>query len=144
MFNNNKGKPETLTNKKYDTNIFTGMRLSGDIKFAGSVYFDGRLKGNITNNTTSKSKEDILVVGPNAKVVGNISAKQIYILGDIEGNIYSLGELFLLPGSSVQGDIHYNLMEMSHGAKVNGRFNYLNAEQTRVDTSNTSTTDKNK
>lgn len=141
MFNNKKNV-DALSNRKYDTNIFTGMRLSGDVKFTGSVYFDGRLKGNIANSASSKSKEDILVLGPSAKIVGNISANKIYLLGDVDGNIYSLGELFLLPGSSVQGDIHYNLMEMSHGAKVNGRFNYLNSQENQTSTSSSSTTDK--
>ncbi len=144
MFKNNKGNLDALSNKKYDTNIFTGLRLNGEMKFAGSVYFDGKLKGNIANNSSTKHKDDVLVIGPNAKIIGNISAKQIYVLGDIEGNIYSLGELFLLPGSSIQGDIHYNLMEMSHGSKVNGRFNHLSPEESTANNSNSSTSGKDK
>ncbi|MCH9665581.1 MAG: polymer-forming cytoskeletal protein [Gammaproteobacteria bacterium] len=144
MFGNTKGNPESLSSMKYETTVFSGLRLTGEVKFSGSVYFDGRLKGNINNNAGTKAKDDILVVGPNAKIVGNISAKQIYIMGDIEGNIYAVGELFLLPGSSIQGDVHYNVMEMSHGAKVNGRFNYLNNQTSSTEGENSSTTDKSK
>lgn len=128
MFKSNKNATDALNGKKYSTTIYAEFRLSGEVKFSGDTYFDGKMKGNI-NASPNKGNNDILVIGPNANIVGNIVARDIYILGKIEGNVYSEGIVFLLPDSLVQGDIHYSSVEMKHGAKVNGRFHHLSSKE---------------
>ena len=124
MFKTTKPTAESLNNRQYDTTIYSEMRITGELKISGSIYIDGKIKGNVSPGG-AKAKDHIVVIGPNATIAGNVSAAEVHIMGKVEGNIYSEGIIFLLPGSIVHGDIHYNAIDMSHGAKVNGRFNHL-------------------
>ena len=135
MFSNNNGAGANAPgNKKYDTSIDVSLKCNGDLKFTGKMYFDGKLKGNISSDK-NKNNNDALVVGPNAKIAGNLNAPEITIMGIVEGTIYSEGIIVLMPGSVVRGDIHYNDMDMRHGASVNGRFHHADAKSQMASTS---------
>ena len=76
-----------------------------------------------------------MVIGPNAKIAGNLNAPEITVMGIVEGTIYSEGIIILMPGSIVRGDIHYQDMDMRHGASVNGRFHHADAKSQMASTS---------
>ena len=135
MFSSNNGAGANGPgNKKYDTSIDVSLKCNGDLKFTGKMYFDGKLKGNISSDK-NKNNSDVLVVGPNAKIAGNLNAPEITVMGIVEGTIYSEGIIVLMPGSVVRGDIHYNDMDMRHGASVNGRFHHADAKAQMASTS---------
>lgn len=113
-----------LQGLQYDTTIAPGMIVSGDLNCSGAVFFNAKLNGNLKGES-NPAKKDILVVGPDAKIVGNVNAAEVYILGTIKGNVISSGIVYLMPGCLIQGDINYNEVEMNHGAKVEGKFNHL-------------------
>ena len=126
-------------NKKYDTSIDVSLKCNGDLKFTGKMYFDGKLKGNISSDK-NKNKSDVLVIGPNAKITGNLNAPDITIMGIVEGAIYSEGVIILMPGSVVRGDLHYKDMDMRHGASVNGRFHHAEAKSQIASSSSSTST----
>ena len=132
MFSSNNGAGANAPgSKKYDTSIDVSLKCDGDLKFTGKMYFDGKLKGNISsdkNKNKNKNNSDVLVIGPNAKIIGNINAPDITVMGLVEGAIYSEGIIILMPGSVVCGDIHYKDMDMRHGSSVNGRFHHAEAK----------------
>ena len=142
MFSSNNGSGANAPgNKKYDTSIDVSLKCDGDLKFTGKMYFDGKLKGNISsdkNKNKNKNNSDVLVIGPNAKITGNINAPDITVMGMVEGVIYSEGIIILMPGSVVCGDIHYKDMDMRHGSSVNGRFHHSEAKAQIASSSSTS------
>lgn len=125
MFGNKENiNGEAYTTKKYNTYIDASIKCTGEIKFAGSLFFNGKLKGNISTDKT-KTKNGRLVIGPKAKIAGNINSYEVIIMGMVEGNIYSEGVIILMPASIIRGDIHYKDMDMRHGSSMNGRFHHI-------------------
>ena len=105
--------------RKAESYIGVRVRSKGDIVFAHSLFFDGRHKGSMTSLS---DKQALLIVGKNAKIEGDLTVTKIIILGRVDGNIYSDGLVTLMPGSKVQGDIHYKDVDMRYGASMNGSF----------------------
>ncbi|PLW81094.1 cell shape determination protein CcmA [Kineobactrum sediminis] len=92
--------------------------VNGDISFSGNLEVEGEVKGNILSE---QDQEAMVRVVESGRVEGEIRAPRVTINGTVEGSIHASQHLELAPHARVMGDIHYNLVEMSAGAEVNGR-----------------------
>ena len=100
------------------TLISRDTTVSGDINFSGNLEVEGEVKGNILSE---QDQEAMVRIVESGRVEGEIRAPRVMINGTVEGSVHAAKHLELAPRARVVGDIHYNLVEMSAGAEVNGR-----------------------
>jgi len=110
-FGTSGGKAET-------TLIAPGAVIDGTITFAGILEVEGRVNGNIC---AVDDDQAVVRVLPGGHVHGNVSAPLIVVNGTVNGNVHSTDHAELAPRAVINGDVRYNLLEMSKGAQVNGR-----------------------
>ncbi len=100
------------------TIVGTDTRIEGDIRFVGVVVIDGYVNGSIT---AGQDENVTLTISENGHVKGSVAAPHLLINGMVEGEVRATDCLELGPKARVIGDVHYNLMEMSIGAQVDGK-----------------------
>lgn len=102
----------------YDTILSNKAEIIGDIKVNGGLHVDGKIKGNIIADDGGNA---VVRISEKGIVEGEIRAPKIIINGTVIGNVYSSTHIELAQKASVTGDVHYIMMEMVMGAKVNGK-----------------------
>ena len=87
------------------------------MKFSGTLDIEGTVNGDVL----AVSDSDALIrVRENGCVNGDIRAPKIIINGKINGDVYSIDHLELASEAEVNGNVHYQEIEMVKGAHVNG------------------------
>lgn len=102
--------------KEYDdvqTLIGPSIEVKGDFNGEGDVVVEGRLAG------TLKTKKD-LRIGVGAKIEANVEAENVFIAGEITGNIKARTAVEMTEGSIVNGDIETKSLMVEKGAILNG------------------------
>jgi cytoskeletal protein CcmA (bactofilin family) len=92
-------------------------KLTGDLFFSGKLHVFGSVTGNIISNTNANS---YLILEEGSEVNGEIRAGNILVRSQITGNIFSFNRLSLKATAVIQGDVHYNELEMEQGSTING------------------------
>lgn len=87
------------------------MRVTGNLDTPGEVHVEGTVNGDIT---CSK-----LIIGATGSVSGHILATTVRVHGRVQGEI-NAEEVFILNGSTVQGDVVQQLLEIAPGASFEG------------------------
>ena len=82
---------------------------------------EGKVTGNIYVSSGSDAHARVLEKGT---VEGEIRAPSIVINGTVNGNVYSDKHVELAAKAIVNGNLHYNLIEMVKGAQINGNLVY--------------------
>ncbi|MDO6748254.1 bactofilin family protein [Gilvimarinus sp. 1_MG-2023] len=103
------------------TLISKGTSIVGDIHFSGDLQVEGTVKGNIIVEGGADAK---LVVAAKGTVEGEIRVPMVVINGKVIGNVYSGKHVELAAKAVVEGNVHYQLIEMVKGAQVNGALVY--------------------
>jgi cytoskeletal protein CcmA (bactofilin family) len=88
--------------------------VKGDIESAGDIRIDGLLEGNLIC-------KGHVVIGPDAKIKGNIHCKIGDVMGVIEGGISVDDQLSLKKTAVVNGDISMGKLSVEPGAKFTGK-----------------------
>lgn len=140
------GKKETSTSFSAGstTLVSKNTEVVGDINFSGNLMVEGTIKGNIDSIDGADAHARILDSGV---VQGEIRVPTIVINGTINGDVYSSKHVELAAKAVVNGNVHYELIEMVKGAQVNGNLVYSaqKAVAKAVDTPpNTGTTENNR
>ncbi len=100
------------------TFIGSDTRISGDIQFVGNALMDGYLEGNVK----AEGSDSKLTIGERGHVKGSVVVPNLLVNGTIEGKVRVAECLKLGPKARIIGDVQYNLLEMSIGARVDGKF----------------------
>lgn len=103
------------------TLISKGTRIVGDVHFSGDLQVEGQVTGNILVESGSDAK---LVVADKGYVEGEIRVPQVVVNGKVVGDVYSSKHLELASKAVVEGNVHYQLIEMVKGSQVNGALVY--------------------
>ena len=98
------------------TLISSETTVKGDITFTGQLDVEGAIEGSVQ----AGSGDAVLRVVSGGRVSGEIKVPHATVNGKIEGDIHSSERLVLAEQAAIDGDVYYNLIEMSVGAKVNG------------------------
>jgi cytoskeletal protein CcmA (bactofilin family) len=93
------------------------IKLTGDLFFSGKLHIFGSITGNIISNANANS---YLILEEGSEVNGEIRAANILVRSHINGNIFSFNHLSLKSTAVIQGNIHYNQMEVNQGSTING------------------------
>lgn len=114
MFSQKHSKPQT----QIDSLIGAGTTIEGNLHFSGGLRIDGKVNGNVI---AAQGKPSTLVLSEHARVVGEVNVTHLVINGSIDGPVYASEYMELQGKAKVNGDVHYNTMEIQLGAIVEGR-----------------------
>ncbi|MGK0498380.1 MAG: cytoskeletal protein CcmA (bactofilin family) [Oceanicoccus sp.] len=107
------------------TLIAKDAELIGDLKFTGDLEIQGVVRGNIIAKAEAKGATVRIVEG--GRVEGEVHAPKIIVNGDIKGDVHCSEHVELAAKAQVQGNVHYQLIEMVKGAQLNGNLIYAGA-----------------
>lgn len=99
------------------TMIAQGTEINGDIVFEGGLLVEGTIRGNVKAEPGSDALLRLSEVGC---IEGEINVPNVVINGKVTGDVYSSGHVELASKAVVNGNVHYNLIEMVMGSEVNG------------------------
>ncbi|WP_317933387.1 polymer-forming cytoskeletal protein [Halioxenophilus sp. WMMB6] len=117
MFGGKKVSETTSGSPGTTTLISKNTEIVGDMVFSGNLVVEGKVSGNILAAAGSKANLRLLESG---EVHGEIRVPTIIINGKVSGDVYSSEHIELAARAVVDGNVHYNLIEMVKGAQVNG------------------------
>ena len=98
--------------------IAAGSRIEGTFRFSDGLRIDGEVLGSVH---ASADLPSILVISETATVTGEIHADHIVINGAVIGPVHARVMLELQPKARIQGDVHYQALEMHQGATIAGQ-----------------------
>ncbi|WP_246109350.1 bactofilin family protein [Reinekea thalattae] len=107
------------------TLITEKAEILGDIRISEALHIEGTVRGNILADPDSNAE---VTVGAKGMLEGEIRAPRIVINGEVKGDVYSSEHLTLNKNGLVSGDVHYVMMEMVMGSKVNGKLLHVATE----------------
>jgi len=115
--NTDASSSEVSNKPKIETWIGRNSNIVGDISFTGGFSVDGSIEGSVY----SEDPESKLILSATGHIIGDVHAANIYANGHIDGNVIATKKVELHPKARINGDLHYNLLEMAVGAGVNGK-----------------------
>jgi cytoskeletal protein CcmA (bactofilin family) len=89
--------------------------ICGEVKGSEDLIVDGRVEGTVT---LSDSR---LTIGANANVAADLTAKDVLILGHVNGNVVASGRVELRAGCVMEGDIRALRLAVEDNAVFRGR-----------------------
>lgn len=118
------GKKDNQFAKGGHTLFDRALEVEGNVRFGGTLDVEGTVKGNIVAEDGVDALVRILEKG---KVVGDIRAPKIIVDGEVSGNVYATKHLELAAKAVVNGNVHYQIIEMVKGSQVNGNLVHIDA-----------------
>jgi cytoskeletal protein CcmA (bactofilin family) len=94
--------------------IDKSLEVNGDVIGSESLYIDGKVKGTI-NLPGSR-----VTIGRNGHVSGNISAREVVVLGEVRGDISTSERVDLRSEGSLTGDVIAQHITIGDGAFFKG------------------------
>jgi len=101
--------------------------IRGEVKGSEDLIVDGRVEG------TVNLSESRLTIGPTANVAADLTAKDILIMGQVQGNIVASGRVELRAGCQVEGDIHALRLAVEENAVFRGKVDLTQAVSTGLE-----------
>ena len=115
MFKNS--KKSTVQPGQVDTLIGKGSVVRGDLQFSGGLYIEGRVIGKVI---ALDGEAAVVTIAEAGVVEGEIRSPSVVIDGTLAGDAH--GEnVELQKHARVQGNVHYQVVEMAAGATLTGR-----------------------
>ena len=105
-------------NVSIQTLIGTDTRIEGNLRFAGGCHIDGLVDGSVT---AAGGDDAYLSVSEGGRVEGNVNVPRLGLSGTVEGDVVVTERAEFGPTARVNGNVHYNLIEIAAGAEINGQ-----------------------
>lgn len=101
-----------------DTLIGPQVTLHGDLYFSGGLYVEGRILGKVL---AVQGERATVTLAEQGSIEGEVHAPVVVINGQLVGDVHAGERVELAARARVQGNIHYQVVEMSAGAQLTGR-----------------------
>jgi len=89
--------------------------ICGEVKGQEDLVVDGRVEGTVS------LAENRLTIGPNANVAADLTAKDVLVLGRVQGNVIASGRVELRAGCNLEGDIRALRLAVEDNAVFRGK-----------------------
>jgi cytoskeletal protein CcmA (bactofilin family) len=99
--------------------IGKSVQIRGEVKGSEDLLVDGLVEGTITLT------ESRLTIGPNAQVQANVSARDVVILGALNGDVVATGRVELRAGANIVGDIKAARLSIEENAAFSGKVDLI-------------------
>ncbi len=104
-----------------DTLIGRQTEILGDVRFAGGLHLDGKIKGAVS---TTGDKSATLSVSETGAIEGDVRVPNLMLNGSVIGDVRATERLSLAAKAKVTGNVHYKVLQMEPGAQINGQLIY--------------------
>lgn len=101
-----------------DTLIGPQVVIRGDLVFSGGLYVEGRIHGKVV---AEDGKPASLILSEHGAIEGEVRVPVVVINGELTGDVHAAERVELAQKARVQGNVHYQVVEMSAGAQLTGR-----------------------
>jgi cytoskeletal protein CcmA (bactofilin family) len=118
---------QTMAVENTPARIGKTVVIRGEVKGSEDLIVDGRVEGTVSLS------ESRLTIGPNANVAADLSAKDVLILGQVQGNIVASGRVELRAGCQVVGDIRALRLAVEDNAVFRGKVDLTQGAQKQLD-----------
>jgi len=108
-----------------NTLIGTGTRIKGDLRFEGGCYVDGVVDGSVI---ADRDPEAFLTISEAGFVDGSVRVPRVHLNGKVQGDVFATELVELGSTAKVNGNVHYELLEMAAGAEINGKLIHQSAQ----------------
>jgi cytoskeletal protein CcmA (bactofilin family) len=104
-------------------NIGRSLVIKGEVTGAESLFIDGRVEGTIN------FPDNRVTIGRNGNVAANITAKEIVIMGKVQGNVDCADRLDIRSEGLLSGDVITHRISVEEGAILKGGVEVRNPEK---------------
>jgi cytoskeletal protein CcmA (bactofilin family) len=108
--------------------IGPGIRITGEVYSKDDLYIDGTVEGRV-------EVEGTLTIGPRATVRATLSAGEIILSGDVDGNIAAKQRLEIRGTGKLTGDVRAGRLAIEEGAYFKGSIELLALAESASSTS---------
>lgn len=130
MFGSDKNKAARNGGGAVDTLIGSRVIIRGDIHFSGGLYIEGRIEGSVIADEADPNA--LVTLAEQGSIEGELRAPHVVISGQLHGDIYSSQRIELAAPARVEGNVHYNTVEMASGSTLTGRLIHQGGEPKRL------------
>lgn len=95
-------------------NIGKSVVIKGELSGSEDLTIEGQVEGKI------ELRQNILTIGPNAKIKAQVFAKAVIIQGEIHGNVTATDKVDIRDAGSVDGDLSAPRVAIADGAHFRG------------------------
>jgi cytoskeletal protein CcmA (bactofilin family) len=96
------------------TSLSQNTLFNGVMKFKNSLRINGEYIGKV-------DAQGLLVLGPEAKLKGDIACDEVIVGGEVHGDIFARKRLELLESAKVYGDIKTAKLKIADGVVFDGK-----------------------
>jgi len=102
-----------------DALIGAQVVIRGDVEFSGGLYVEGTILGKVI--AAEGAANATLTLAEHGAIEGEIRAQVVVLSGRLDGDVHATERVELTPTARVNGNIHYQVVEMNAGAQLTGR-----------------------
>ncbi len=95
-------------------NIGKSVVIKGELSGSEDLTIEGTVEGKI------ELRQNVLTIGPNAKIKAQVFAKSVIVQGEVHGNITATEKVDLRESGSMDGDVVSPRVAISEGAHFRG------------------------
>jgi len=95
-------------------NIGKSVIIKGELSGSEDLTIEGQVDGKI------ELRQNILTIGPNAKIKAQVFAKAVVIQGEVHGNVTATEKVDIRDAGSVDGDLSAPRVAIADGAHFRG------------------------
>src|SRR6476646_6416425 len=95
-------------------NIGKSVVIKGELSGSEDLTIEGQVEGKI------ELRQNILTIGPNAKIKAQVFAKAVIIQGEVHGNVTASEKVDIRDAGSVDGDLSAPRVAIADGAHFRG------------------------
>src|SRR3984885_7983955 len=110
------------TDARNSATIGKAVKIIGQIFTKEDLYVDGDVEGTI------ESQDNKVTVGPNGRVQASIKAREVIILGQVQGNVETSDKVDIRKDAKLVGDITTSRISIEDGALFKGSIDIKKAE----------------
>ena len=115
--------PVKATSPMDQANIGRSLVIKGEITGAEALFIDGRVEGTIS------FPENRVTIGRNGNVAANIVAKEVVIMGKVQGNVECSDRLDIRNEGVLAGDVITHRISVEEGAVLKGGVEVRHSEK---------------
>jgi cytoskeletal protein CcmA (bactofilin family) len=95
-------------------NIGKSVIIKGELSGSEDLMIEGQVEGKI------ELRQNVLTIGPNAKIKAQVFAKSVIIQGEVHGNVTATDKVDIRDAGSVDGDLSAPRVAIAEGAHFRG------------------------
>jgi cytoskeletal protein CcmA (bactofilin family) len=130
MFGSDKHKSARPSSTGVETLIGPRVVIRGDVHFSGGLYIEGRIEGAVIADESDPNA--LVTLSERGSIEGEVRAPHVVVNGQLHGDIHSSQRIELAAAARVEGNVHYQTVEMQAGSMLTGRLIHQNAEPKRL------------